>query len=323
MVATQFLREYLDWTLLIKEVGRTDPANARSLRDVVEGILITGMGGSGIVGDVIYSLSSEKLEIPVVLVKDFRVPRWVGRGWLAVAVSYSGETIETLTCLNEVSRRGAQAAVVASGGKMIELAEERKLPYIRVPPNRTPRSSFPALLLATLKILKSLGIDLGTPLEEQVIEFLKREDVLRLGRELAEKLTGKIPVFMSSTKYYPLALRAKDEFNENAKTPAKTEVYPEGFHNDVVGWEAWFGPFSVVIFKEVGNTTLEFLKETLLGAGLEVTTYELSNAYVEEVIRWSQVVGIASVITAEKRGLDPKETKHIAKYKEFVKRINA
>jgi len=323
VIANQFLREYLDWTLLIEEVGRTDPANARSLRDVVEGILITGMGGSGIVGDVIYSLSSEKLEIPVVLVKDFRVPRWVGRGWLAVAVSYSGETIETLTCLNEVIRRGAQAAVVASGGKMIELAEERKLPYIRVPPNRTPRSSFPALLLATLKILKSLGIDLGTPLEEQVIEFLKREDALRLGRELAEKLTGKIPVFMSSTKYYPLALRAKDEFNENAKTPAKTEVYPEGFHNDVVGWEAWFGPFSVVIFKEVGNTTLEFLKETLLGTGLEVATYELSNAYVEEVIRWSQVVGIASVITAEKRGLDPKETKHIAKYKEFVKRINA
>ncbi|MEM1703440.1 MAG: SIS domain-containing protein, partial [Zestosphaera sp.] len=96
-------------------------------------------------------------------------------------------------------------------------------------------------------------------------------------------------------------------------------TYPEGFHNDIVGWEAWFGSFSVVLFKESNNIILEFLRETLLSAGLEVITYELSNAYVEEIIKWSQVVGIASVAVAMKRGLNPKETKHIREYKEFIK----
>lgn len=321
MRANDFLKEYTDWIQLIEEVEKIKPMNAEPLRVEVDGLLIMGMGGSGIVGDVIYSLSSEVLKIPVVLTKDFRIPKWVGRDWLAVAVSYSGDTIETLSCLNEAIQRGAQVAVVASGGEMIRLAEERKIPYVKIPPNRTPRSSFPALLLGTLKLLKNIGIDLSTPHEKRIVEFLKKEDVSRLSQELAEKLLNKIPVFVSSTKYYPLALRAKDEFNENAKVPAKVEVYPEGFHNDIVGWEAWFGPFSVIIFKERGNTILEFLKETLLDAGLETITYELSNAYVEEIIKWSQVIGIASVITALKRGVDPRETKHIVKYKKFIKEL--
>jgi len=318
---SNFLKEYLDWAQLIEEVEEVEPVNVGPLREEIKGLLIAGMGGSGIVGDVIYSLSSEMLDVPVVLAKDFRVPKWVGRGWLTVAVSYSGDTVETLSCLNEVIQRGAQVAVVASGGKMLRIAEEKKLPYVKIPSNRTPRSSFPALLLGTLKILESMGVDLGRPRGKQIVEFVKSEDALRLGRELAEKLLGKIPVFASSTKYYPLALRAKDEFNENAKMPAKVEVYPEGFHNDIVGWEAWFGFFSVVVFKEDGNVILEFLKETLLNAGLEVVSYELSNAYVEEIIKWSQVVGVASVIIAAKRGLDPRETKHIAKYKEFIRNL--
>lgn len=321
MRASDFLREYLDWGQLIEDVERVEPVNTGLPPKEIKGLLIVGMGGSGIVGDVIYSLSSEVLDVPVVLAKDFRIPKWVGRGWLAVAVSYSGDTVETLSCLNEVVQKGAQVAVVASGGKMLRIAEEKGLPYVKVPSGRTPRSSFPALLLGTLKILESMGVDLGRPRGKQVVEFVRSEDTLRLGRELAEKLLGRIPVFASSTKYYPLALRAKDEFNENAKVPAKVEVYPEGFHNDIVGWEAWFGPFGVVIFREEGNLVLEFLKETLLNAGLEVVTYELSNAYVGEIIRWSQVVGIASVIIAAKRGLDPKETKHITKYKEFIKRF--
>ncbi|MEO3993137.1 MAG: bifunctional phosphoglucose/phosphomannose isomerase [Desulfurococcaceae archaeon TW002] len=319
MELNQFLKEYLDWTQLIEEVDVVEPVNIVPLKESIEGLLLIGMGGSGIVGDVIYSLSSEILEIPVTLVKDFQVPKWVGRGWLAVAVSYSGDTVETLTCLNEVVRRGSQVAVVASGGEMIRFAEKMKLPYVVVPPGRTPRSSFPALLLATFKILKSFGIDLGVPQGKQLTEFLKREDPLKLGYELSERLLGKIPVFVSSTRYYPLALRAKDEFNENAKVPAKVETYPEGFHNDIVGWEAWFGLFSIVIFREKNDAVLGFLRETLLSAGLEVTTYELSNAYVQEVVKWSQIVGIASVVLATKRGLDPRETKHIRKYKEFIK----
>lgn len=319
MESNHFLKEYLDWAQLIEEIEEVKPVNTTPLREGVEGILIVGMGGSGIVGDVIYSLSSEVLEIPVTLVKDFQVPKWVGKNWLSVAVSYSGDTVETLTCLNEVIRRGAQVAVVASGGEMIRLAESRKLPYVVVPPSRTPRSSFPALLLGTLKLLKSLGIDLGTPQEKQLAEFLRREDTSRLGYELADRLVDKIPVFISSSKYYPLALRAKDEFNENAKVPAKVETYPEGFHNDIVGWEAWFGPFSIVLFKEHDNKILEFLKETLLSAGLEVITYELSRAYIEEMIKWSHVVGITSVVVAMRRGLNPRETKHIRKYKDFIK----
>ncbi|MEM2021021.1 MAG: bifunctional phosphoglucose/phosphomannose isomerase [Zestosphaera sp.] len=317
----EYLREYLDWCDLMNHTLATEPLNTEPLKVIPEGIAVLGMGGSGIVGDVLHSLSTERLEIPLIVVKDFRLPRWVDAKWLTLAVSYSGDTVETLTCVNEALKRGAQVAVVASGGKLTELSKLKRLPYFRIPSGRTPRSSFPALLFGAIKLLLSLGINLGYPSRLNVTELFKPEEALRLGVELAGKLINRIPVFISATKYYPLALRAKDEFNENAKTIAKAEVYPEGFHNDVVGWEGWRDPISAVIFKEREDRMLEFLKELLTEVGVNTHTYELDEEYLQNVVRWSQVVGIASINLALQRGVDPKETRFIARYKEFLRRI--
>ncbi len=319
MKGEEFLREYLDWSDLIKMTLAAEPLNAEPLSVAPKGIVVLGMGGSGIVGDVLYSLSTERLETPLTVVKDFRLPRWVDDGWLTLAVSYSGNTVETLACVDEALKRGSQVVVVASGGKLTELSMLKRLPYFRVPSGRTPRSSFPALLLGAVKLLSSLGINLREASELDVVEVFKSEEALKLGDELAGKLLSRLPVFISATKYYPLALRAKDEFNENTKTIAKAEVYPEGFHNDVVGWEGWRDPVSAVIFKERGDRTLEFLKELLAEAGVDTHTYELDGGYLQNVIRWSQVVGIASVNLALRLGIDPKETRFIAKYKEFLR----
>ncbi|MEM0038520.1 MAG: SIS domain-containing protein [Zestosphaera sp.] len=317
---SEYLMDYLDWPDLVRAALSTEPANAEPLRKPPEGVAVLGMGGSGIVGDVLQSMSAERFDAPLVVIKDFRLPRWVDRDWLVLAVSYSGDTMETLTCLQEALSRGVKAAVVASGGMMMELSVSNRLPHFRIPPGRTPRSSFPALLLGALKLLSKLGVELEGMDAHELLKSLEGSDALKAGGELADRLHGRMPVFISNVRYYPLALRAKDEFNENAKTVAKAEVYPEGFHNDVVGWEGWFGPVSAVIFREVGDYTLGFLEELLKSAGVSLTVYEISGDYVSNIIKWSQILGIASVETALRRGLNPRETKHIARYKEFLRK---
>jgi len=318
---SEFLSMYLNWFSQAAEALERE-VEGRLWEPPYDGLVVVGMGGSGIVGDVMYTLSIDRLDIPVTVVKDFTLPKWIRSGWLMIAVSYSGNTLETLLAVKEGLKRGVKVATVASGGKLTELAVSKDLPRVQVESGYAPRSAFPALLLSTLKLLSVLGLKLYEGLRSsiEVLRDVKGAEVL--AEEVIRAVAGRIPFFIASTKYYPLAVRAKNEFNENTKVLAKAEVVPEWGHNDVVGWEGWKEPIAAVVFREAGNELMKFVAEHLRDSGVPVKEFEVEGSdYIGDILKWSQVVGIASVKLALELGIDPRVTKSISKYKAFLKDV--
>jgi len=318
---SEFLSEYFNWFNQAAKALEYE-VHGRLWEPPYKGLAIVGMGGSGIVGDVVYVLAIDLLDAPVTVVKDYKLPKWVEEGWLMIAVSYSGNTLETLHVVKEGISKGVKVAAIASGGKLIDLTVKEDLPYIQVDSGYAPRSAFPALLLSTLRLLKALGIKLHDDLRKSIDVLRRGEDAEALAEEVIRAVVGRIPFFIASTKYYPLAVRAKNEFNENTKLPAKAEVVPEWGHNDIVGWEGWREPIAALVFREVDNEIMKFIAEHLKDSGFPIKEFEIEDSdYVKNILKWSQVVGIASVKLALELGIDPRETKSISKYKAFLKSV--
>ncbi len=317
----EFLSEYLNWFSQATKALNYE-IKGKLWEPPYDGLVIAGMGGSGIVGDVVYVLSSEQLSIPVAVIKDYMLPKWIKGNWLMVAVSYSGNTLETLLAVKEGLSRGVKVAAVASGGKLAELAASKGLPYVQVDSGYAPRSAFPALLISTLRLLNALGLKLYEDLRKSIEVLRDSKGAEEVAEEVIKAMVGRIPFFIASTKYYPLAVRAKNEFNENTKVLAKAEVMPEWGHNDIVGWEGWKEPIAAVVFREAGNELMKFVAVHLRDSGVPVKEFEVEGSdYIGDILRWSQVVGVASVKLATELGVDPRETKSISKYKAFLKDV--
>ena len=312
------LVEYISWRqqleLALRSSRIANPAELGS----VEGVVFTGMGGSGIVGDAVAEYLKEVVEVPVAVVKSYRLPRYVKRGWLTVAVSYSGNTLETIHFVKEALRRGAAVAAISSGGRLLELARKLHLPYVAVTPGLLPRVALPSLLAGTSAILRDvLGVDLGLPKGLKVLEDV--DGALKLSEKLASFLMGGVPVFVATEEVYPLALRAKNEFNENAKLVSKVEVIPEWGHNDIVGWEGPLRGFKVVVFRYGSSHLADFAARYIAELGHEVEVVDVGRgSYIESFLYGSWVVGLASVILGRSLGVDPSETRSIVVYKEFL-----
>ncbi len=322
---SDFINYYMDWRELAEKTLASEVKNAFS-REAYAGVAVTGMGGSGIVGDVLQVISWRDLRIPLVVIKDFKLPKFVSREWLVLSISYSGNTVETLSTVKEALDRGCDVAAVSSNGRLISLAVEKGLTHVVVEGGRAPRATFPALLLAALKVLKVKGIDLGGPTEEGLRRLGRTDEALKAGEKLSEGLEKSIPVFISDVEHAPLAVRGKNEFNENAKMVAKVEVLPEWGHNDIVGWESWFGNFTAIVLipKDSGEGLMRFAASYLREAGVNVKEVVMAeDNYIDRVLWHSLVIGIASLKTAERRGVEPGVTKSISKYKSFIKSVTS
>lgn len=315
------LGDYLNWATQLERALRGVVANAtkldlRSLR----GLVFLGMGGSGVVGDILGRHVEDVVTLPTITVKSFSLPRYVDRNWLAVAVSYSGNTLETLGAFQEAVRRGVVVAAVASGGELIEISRKLRVPYVKVDEGYLPRTALPALLAGTSKLLEELlGVRLGI---EECVDVLRDRTALDVAEKLAHFLVGGVPIFVVPDRIYPLGLRAKNEFNENAKIVSKVEVLPELGHNDIVGWEGspreWV---RFVVFRDMNDQLLDFAASYIKELGYPVMTVDVGkSSYIQTVLYGSWIVGMASTILAKLRGIDPRETISISRYKEVVRR---
>jgi len=312
------LIEYINWGQQLELALRSSRTANLIKLEPVDGVVFTGMGGSGIVGDVVAEYLEEVTEVPVAVVKSYRLPRYVRKGWLTVAISYSGNTLETIYAVREAVRRGATVAAISSGGRLLEVARELHLPYVAIEAGLLPRVAFPSLLAGTSAVLRDLlGVDLGLSKGLRVLEDV--DGALKLSERLAAFLTGGVPVFVATEELYPLALRAKNEFNENSKVVCKVEVIPEWGHNDIVGWEGSRRGFKVVVFRYGGNSLTDFAARYIAELGHEVEVVDVDRgSYIESILYGSWVVGLASVILGRSLGVDPSETRSIVAYKEFL-----
>ena len=215
-------------------------------------VIVSGMGGSGIGGDLLRALLAPTAAVPVITVRDYRLPAFVGRDTLVFACSYSGNTEETLAAYQEAHAAGATVVAVTSGGAMAGFAVTDGHPVVRVPPGLPPRAALPYMLMPLLRITGRLGIDCVTDSEVREASALLGDLVMRWGPErpsgenpaksLAAALQGAFPVvYASSSLFEPVAQRWKTQLNENSKVFACWNAFPELNHNETVGWEGVLG----------------------------------------------------------------------------------
>lgn len=245
--------------------------------DGVEGIVVLGMGGSGISGDVVQSVVEPRLPLPFRTIKGYGpLPEWIGRNTLVFAVSHSGETEETLAAFEQIHNRGARAVAVSSGGSLADLAGSYGVSHIKIPGDMQPRSSLGFLALPILAVLVEIGLvpDCSDDLEEAVATLADMGK--RCGREipteenaakqLARSIGGRVPVIYGGEGLGGVAAyRFKCDLNEHAKTLAFANALPEMNHNEIESWsslaELSHANFVAVLLRDSGEherTALRF-----------------------------------------------------------------
>lgn len=205
-----------------------------------ERILIIGMGGSAICGDLLADMMFRYSEVPITVLRSPTLPRWVDRRTQVLVVSYSGGTMETLLAAEGAHSRGASICAVTSGGRLLEMARERSWARVVVPAGMYPRAALGSLLGACARIVDGEGIPAREVVGQAVDECGPYSADIHSGRSrtverVAERLALKAPVVYASLPFVSAARRWMTQFNENAKMRAFVLEFPESAHNDIVG----------------------------------------------------------------------------------------
>src|SRR3972149_5956110 len=212
-----------------------------------ENIVIAGMGGSAIGGELLKDWARDKARVPIEVSRDYSLPAYANERSLALIVSYSGETEESLSAFLHAAKRKCVIYCISSGGSLLEFAEKLSVPYLRVPAGMPPRAALPYLFvpllisLEKMKIVSSASEDLSEAIKllERITSENSPEKPVKdnLAKRLASGINGTIPVVYGFGVYRSVAQRFKQQFNENSKVPSKWEFFSELNHNEIVGWE--------------------------------------------------------------------------------------
>jgi glucose/mannose-6-phosphate isomerase len=209
------------------------------------GVVVLGMGGSAIGADLVLA-AAPHLAVPSAVIRGYGLPAWVGPQTLVVAVSYSGDTEETLAAAGAAVSRGCTPLCVTSGGKLAALAGGRGLPVLTVPPGMQPRAALGHLAMPLLAALEDAG--LVPPADDDVAEAAAVladaagdyapgvSDESNLAKAVARRLAGRVAVVYGVGATAPVARRWKTQLNENAKAAAFFAELPELDHNEIEGW---------------------------------------------------------------------------------------
>lgn len=211
-----------------------------------------GLGGSGIGANFVQSFIRSECSIPYTVSKGYTTPSHVDQHTLAIASSYSGNTEETLASFQEYLASGAKVVVIASGGKLIEAAKEHDLDYIQLPSGKpSPRACLGYSLVQQLFIFNKLGF-IGDTLIQQVADSAKQlaaqqSAIQEEANSVAKALQGTLPIIYATDRISPVAIRFRQQLNENSKMLCWHHILPEMNHNELVGWK--FGiPNSAVVY---------------------------------------------------------------------------
>jgi glucose/mannose-6-phosphate isomerase len=221
---------------------------AGGLLEQPSAVVIAGMGGSAMGGELLRALVAGDCPVPVTRVRSFGVPIWAGPGTLVVCASYSGNTAETLSCADQAHRQGARLLCVGMGGALAERAQAWDVPFARVPGGLYPRAALGYLFGAMAGAFAACGLARpGIAVEcAQGVEAVDRDAAADLGRRLA----GLVPLVYGTGPLAAVAYRWKTQLNENAKMHAFSHAFPEVDHNEIVAWEgAPRGTFAAVMLR--------------------------------------------------------------------------
>jgi glucose/mannose-6-phosphate isomerase len=230
-----------DATQLAKRVNVPKGVNPKN-------IVVLGMGGSAIGGELLMDWLQDKLAVPIQICRDYILPAYVNKDTLVFVNSYSGNTEETLSAFLEAVKRKCTILAITSGGQLGQFCAKLKIPTVTVPKGLQPRAAVPYLFFPLAVLMQKLGLISGIEAELDetitVIETVGKANApdvpvnVNKAKQVATEVVGTIPVIYGFRQYTGVANRIKCQFNENGKTPSKTETFPELNHNETVGYDA-------------------------------------------------------------------------------------
>ncbi|CAA6823428.1 MAG: Glucose-6-phosphate isomerase, archaeal II (EC / Mannose-6-phosphate isomerase, archaeal (EC [uncultured Aureispira sp.] len=251
-----FIQEFPKQLKIALEIG--EQATLSKHNQPIHNIVVVGMGGSGIGGDFVGEFVKDTCSVPFLSCKGYTLPAYVGKNTLVIASSFSGNTEETLIAFEQALERGSKIVCISSGGKMIEEAKRLNLDCIKIPAvKQPPRTCLGYSLVQQLFILNYFGFT-----DKQCILDLKKSIALLeehqaqiqvKASQFARKMEGKFPVIYATDRMGAVAIRLRQQLNENSKLLASHHVFPEMNHNELVGWREQPGSYVAVVFRSADD----------------------------------------------------------------------
>ncbi len=301
-------------------------------------IVVAGVGASAVAGDLAFAWMSSDLKTPAVVCRDYSLPAFVSSRSLVVAVSFSGETEETLSCFVEAHKRNARLISLSIGGRLEKYAKQVGVPHLKITGKMPPRMGLPYLFAGVAKILSAYLENLRAAELKVLPDFLARlRDEYRVesptmrndAKRIALKVHGHLPIIYAYPPFSAVAMRLKTEFNENGKTPCKWEVFPELKHNEAAGWmrEGSGAGFVGLLLRdskesEVIQVDVENLKRYALDGTLdEVLEFRAKGeSLVERLFSLIYLGEYASIYLGIMNGVDPSRIDVIRRLREELRK---
>lgn len=313
-----------------QQLSHTFELQSDKQKDVSK-IVVAGMGGSALAADYIPVIWPD-ITVPFITVRSYDLPHWVDDSTLLIVSSYSGNTEETLSALQQGEEMGANIVVISSGGALAERATTNDHPYLAVPGGIQPRMSYLYQLKALAKILDAWGLTQGATSQLETAGSLLDElpnlwaasvpTEQNQAKQLAEHLAGKTPIIYGGV-LYPAAYKWKISFNENAKNTAWCGQYSEFNHNEFLGWsshpvEKPFGVIDLISSFDHPQVQKRFTISDRLLSGKRPKAVQIhpEGSSLLEQLLWVTVLGdMTSIYLALLNGVNPTPVELIEKLK--------
>lgn len=300
----------------------------------IDNIVVAGMGGSALAALLVKSWQKSNLKVSFDVVRTYDLPAYVNKNTLVIASSYSGNTEETLSCLQQALNQNAQVCVVASGGALIDAAKQHDITYVQLPSHLQPRMAVIYNLMALDGLLgwfKLLNSSLVADIKD-ASEWLMSETAAwgpdvptdkNYAKQLALLAVGKTGIFYGGSLMAPVAYKWKISWNENAKNVSFCNELPEFNHNEFMGWTSHPVEKPFAVFDIVSNfenpqilKRFEVSDRLLSGKRPKSTVINLQGASVIEQMLWGSILAdFVSIYLAILNGIDPTPVVLIEKLK--------
>jgi len=287
--------------------------SARLETSEAAGLMVCGMGGSAIGGDLAAAALGDRLTRPLLTVRGYGLPSWATPEWAVLCSSYSGNTEETLACFAAAEALGARRLVASTGGELVDGARESGVPVIGLPGILpAPRTAVAYMLVCASEVAAAVGVAPRIHTEiDAAAAFLEQESggLQERAEEIVARVGGTVVVITGADLTAPVARRWKTQLNENAELPAFFSELPEADHNELCGWSG--GELSAVMLEDSDQhprerRRFELTAELIRASGAEAVRVETEGENRIARLLWATMLGdLVSLKMAEARGVDP------------------
>ena len=288
-------------------------------------IVFAGMGGSGIGGNIVKDWVSDDCPVPVIVSKSDTLPACVDSDSLLFCVSYSGDTHETLSCLDEGMKRGCKIIGVSSGGELSSVLERNKIPLIKLPKGMPPRAALPYLFFPIANVLSFVGLKKKNDCSKAIKTMKRyRNDIEEAAKNIASEIANTFPFIYGN--FESACMRFKALLNENSKIHAKYELFTELNHNELIGWQGFPRSKISVIILNNDNTdehlrkSVAFLREILKEKATMIEIFSRGKSKLEKIFYFIYLGDLVSYYLAKNKNEDPSDIRNIEKFKKMATR---